>query len=655
MNLVKEETYFHFIFNIKFFQLSLLSQMPFYLRENLVFHLVNQNFFYLRQCQMIDLHKIDSNKFFLFYYNSNKKKVEKKKIFVKKMLNQKKYQKNFFIEKNFKTQSFLRYRDFAGINYFIKNIQELIEWPLKYSSFYKKLGISPTRGILFNGPPGTGKTLLANVIAGELKLPFFCIFPSSLASSFSGQSEKKIQEIFYFAKKCSPSIIFIDEIDTVIGSRENTNKETDKKIIGQLLVCIDKIDDSGTKPVVVLGATNKINSIDPSLRRPGRFDRELEFKAPDFLGRLSILKNFSKTISFDKDINLDYYAEKTFGFVSGDLSGLIITAGMLAISRVGTVSLKGKYRTKNTKFLNKINIKKIDFERAFCQLEPGITRHGFVRSSKIGWKNIGGMNQIRKIMSKYIIEPIKKIVTNTSEKIKGTGILLFGPPGCGKTLIAKAVANESHANFISIKGPEIFDKFLGESEKEIRSIFNKARSCAPTVIFFDEIDSITTKRTNESNNHQNSASERILNQLLTEMDGYDFNESIFIIGATNRPHIIDKAVLRPGRIDKFLLVSLPNEKERVQILETIFSRTFKLPFLELKIFTEKTCSGFSGADLESSVKEGVVNAFEKKILYCRIMANTTSIYTNYFSLLGSKNFLNGIEVVKKNLHSNKMV
>jgi SpoVK/Ycf46/Vps4 family AAA+-type ATPase len=640
------------IIGIKAFQLTILSQIPTLIEIKKIFKILNNYFVFL---EIFHLNNIENSQLIVkTIFFKKKKKILLERCSKKKSikLKIKKERGKLDFKKTIKTNiifkiSNKRYLDFAGIDKIIDELQELIEWPLIYSDFFRKYNLSSIRGVLFHGPPGTGKTFLAYCIAGELNLPFFCTGPSNMISTFIGGNEKKLQNIFQIAKKNAPSIIFIDEIDILIGSRENVNKDFEKKMIGQILIFMDQINKSKKKPVLIIGATNQIDFIDPALRRPGRFDRELEFKLPDFQERLKLLIKFSENICFYNDVNLQIFAKKTNGFVSGDLSNFLLTSIRLSISRNWKRFLKGKFRNKNNFSVLKLKIKKIDLDRAREKIEPSILRHGFKVPNKICWNDIGGLEEIRKILSKYVIEPIKKYSSQKFIKAKGMGFLLFGPSGCGKTLIAQVVAQESQANFIAIKGPEIYNKFLGESEKEIRSIFNKARLCAPTIIFFDEIDSLAIQRVGKKDNFHNEASDRILNQLLTEIDGISQNEGVFIIGATNRPEMIDKALLRHGRLDKLLYVSLPNRKERIRILKSISGKFYVLPYLNWKLVDKKIYIGLSGADLMAMVNESLHDANEKKIKYWLVENNFKGLFINTFFFMGNCNLYVAIQKVKR--------
>jgi SpoVK/Ycf46/Vps4 family AAA+-type ATPase len=554
--------------------------------------------------------------------------------------------KKEFILKKILINPRVRYLDFAGINRLICQIQEAIEWPLRFYKIYEKSNISSVRGILLHGQPGTGKTLLAHVIAGELNIPILHFSPSSFVSSISGYSEKKIQNAFDYAEKNAPCIFFIDEIDGMAQSREHVTKETERKIIGQLLVSIDSIRMKKNAPVFVIAATNQIETIDQALRRPGRFDHEINLNIPTEKERFLILNHFTKFLKLCKKIDLNYIAKKTRGYVSGDLSALIKNVAILALSRVCSTIFKGRFRIKFSKISINFTINLIDFERGLIKTEPVLLRNGFINIHQIFWDQIGALNFVRMVLSKYIIEPIRNSVNLDYERNKGIGILLYGPPGCGKTLIAQATASESGANYICIKGPEIFDKFLGESEKTIRLIFNRARSCAPTIIFLDEIDSISSKRSNDESTLNNGASDRVVNQLLTEMDGINKKEPVYIIGATNRPEVIDKAILRPGRIDKLLFVPFPNKKEKIQILRTLSKKLSVLPYLNFDFLSQIMPQNYSGADLMSLTKEAILINCEIKLNYVLLENTTNGLFNVSKYFISTKDYLLGFKKMK---------
>ena len=377
---------------------------------------------------------------------------------LKKKNSKKQVGKNRFSSEKFPA---VQYRDYAGIERFFPDIQEQIEWPLVYSELYKKSGIAVSKGVLFNGITGTGKTLLAHAIAGELRIPFFYFSLSNITSSIKGNTEKSLKKIFWEAEKNCPSIIFIDELDSIAPNKENNIKEFDKKIASQLLICIDEIRLVKNKPVVILAATNDPENIDPLLRRPGRFDKEINLTLPDYENRIHILNHFCKKMVFHDDLTFEKIAFKTQGYTSGDLFYLINMLSKEAIFRTSSKLFYGKYRNALFTHINLLLIKLVDFKKVMEKIKPGILRNGFNLAIKTNWNEIGGLEKIRKIFCEYVINPIQRIGVKIGKFENKIGLLLFGPPGCGKTLIARATAYESGSNYISIKGPEILNKFLG--------------------------------------------------------------------------------------------------------------------------------------------------------------------------------------------------
>lgn len=513
-----------------------------------------------------------------------------------------------------------RYTDLGGIDNILQEITETIEWPLLHPEIFEHLGVEPPRGVLLFGPPGCGKTHLAFAIAGELNIPFFNVSAPELISSLSGGSELKIRNLFDSAINNAPSIIFIDEIDSITPKREIASKEMEKRIVSQLLTCMDSlsIKKNGGKSVIVIGATNRPDSLDNALRRAGRFDREICLSVPDEDSRINILKTLVKDLKLSGDFNFEIIARNSPGYVGADLRAITKEAATVAINRIfsnlrnsedkilyNKCSMRSKHREKINPFsdedLEKFSITMDDFNEALKKVQPSSKREGFATIPNVTWDDIGGLEEIRKEMELAIIEPIRSREKYKILNIKlSCGILLYGPPGCGKTLLAKAIANQTQANFISIKGPELLNKFVGESEKAIRMIFERAKSSSPCIIFFDEIDSLVPRRTDSDSNGVTS---RIVNQMLTELDGLEERKDIFIIAATNRPDIIDRAMMRPGRIDKLLYVPLPTVEERLHILRACIKNTPLVNIDIEKIAQDHRCEGFSGADISLLVRE----------------------------------------------------
>jgi SpoVK/Ycf46/Vps4 family AAA+-type ATPase len=564
---------------------------------------------------------------------------------LKKKNSKKQVGKNRFSSEKFPA---VQYRDYAGIERFFPDIQEQIEWPLVYSELYKKSGIAVSKGVLFNGITGTGKTLLAHAIAGELRIPFFYFSLSNITSSIKGNTEKSLKKIFWEAEKNCPSIIFIDELDSIAPNKENNIKEFDKKIASQLLICIDEIRLVKNKPVVILAATNDPENIDPLLRRPGRFDKEINLTLPDYENRIHILNHFCKKMVFHDDLTFEKIAFKTQGYTSGDLFYLINMLSKEAIFRTSSKLFYGKYRNALFTHINLLLIKLVDFKKVMEKIKPGILRNGFNLAIKTNWNEIGGLEKIRKIFCEYVINPIQRIGVKIGKFENKIGLLLFGPPGCGKTLIARATAYESGSNYISIKGPEILNKFLGESEKSIREIFKKARLCPPAIIFFDEFDSIAGKRGVSGDKESfSSSSDRIVNQLLTEMDGIEENNGVYIIAATNRPDIIDPAFLRPGRIDKIIAVPLPNIVQKFRIFKTILYKFEKIPYLNYSLYSKFFKKNHSGADINYHLRESVVDADHKKVSYYRLESTVKGVCLRKSFLLANTNIMNGFNIKKQ--------
>ena len=490
----------------------------------------------------------------------------------------------------------------GGMDEIIKELKDIISLPLYNYEIYKKLNIFPIKGILLCGPPGCGKTTLAYAIGGQFKIPFYKITGPEIISSLSGESELIIRNLFNNVINNAPSILFIDEIETILGKREQANKEMERRIVAQIMTCIDDINDKLFKelnnPVFIIGATSKPEFIDNSMRRSGRFDKEIHIGFPTLEMREKMIKKITENNIISNNVNYYELAKSTPGFLAADLQSLVRVAGHHSIKRC----------VENNINIELININEIDFEYAIKIIQPTSKREGFSTIPNVTWDNIGGLKDLRNELYYDIVMPI--LEPNKLKLIginKAIGVLLYGPPGCGKTLLAKAVANEAKANFISIKGPELLNKYVGESERAIRSLFIRAKNSSPCIIFFDELDALVPKRSNENNN----SSERVVNQLLTEMDGLEDRKQIFIIAATNRPDIIDPAMLRPGRLDKLLYVPLPDGNDRISIIETLIR---KLPIDKninvLDIFDNEKLDGFSGADLAALVREAQLSALK---------------------------------------------
>ena len=517
---------------------------------------------------------------------------------------------NSFEPEKFLYKSSIKLSSLGGMTDIVKRITELISNPLNYYQAYKEINTLPIKGILLCGPPGCGKTTLAYSIGGEFGIPFYKITGPDIISSLSGESEQIIRNLFNSVIENAPSILFIDEIETIIGRRENANKEMERRIVAQIMSCIDDINDRQLSelnaPVFVLGATSKPEFIDSSMRRSGRFDVEIHIGFPSIEMREEMIISITKKNKISKNVNFKELAKKTPGYLAADLQSLSRAAGHNAINRL----IKSQNNTKDDNLnLENLYIEQEDFNLALTQIQPTSKREGFSTIPNVTWEDVGGLKDLREELYYDIVlpitEPSKLKLVGIS---KAVGVLLYGPPGCGKTLLAKAVANEAKANFISIKGPELLNKYVGESERAIRSLFIRAKNSSPCIIFFDELDALVPKRSQENNN----SSERVVNQLLTEMDGLEDRKQIFIIAATNRPDIIDPAMLRPGRLDKLLYVPLPDYNDRCSILETITKNLKLEKDVELnKINLDKRMEGFSGADIAALVREAQLHALKR--------------------------------------------
>ena len=500
------------------------------------------------------------------------------------------------------------YEDLGGLQEEIKKIREMVEVPLKHPEVFERLGIEPPKGVLLHGPPGTGKTLLAKAVANESEANFILLNGPEIMSKFYGESEKKVREIFDEAEKNSPSIIFIDEIDAIAPKREDAHGEVERRVVSQLLTMMDGLQSRGK--VVVIGATNRPNALDEALRRPGRFDRELEIRAPDKKGRLQVLKIHTRGMPLTKDVNLDEIASKTHGFVGADLASLTKETAMVVLRKILPELELKEDEPIPEETLKKLKIDKKDFDEALKTVRPSAMREVLVETPNIGWDDVGGLDKIKQELKEAVEWPLKYPESFTRLGIRPPrGLLLYGPPGTGKTLLAKAIAKESEANFIQVKGPSLLSMWVGKSEEGVRKIFERARQVSPCIIFFDEIDSLAGKRGME---HGQKVTERVLNQLLAEMDGIEDLSNVIVIGATNRPDMLDSALLRPGRFDRILLVTSPEKEGREQIIKI---HTKNMPLAEdvdINKLIEQT-EGYVGADIESMIREAAMLALRENI------------------------------------------
>lgn len=499
----------------------------------------------------------------------------------------------------------IRYEDIGGLTDEIQKVREMIELPMRHPELFKRLGISPPRGVLLHGAPGTGKTLLAKAVATETDSHFISVSGPEFMSKFYGESEQRIREFFDEAKENAPSIIFIDEIDSIAPKRSEVTGEVERRVVAQLLSNMDGLSERGD--VVVIGATNRVNALDPAIRRGGRFDREIEIGIPNKHGREEIILIHTRGMPLADDVDLNRLAEITHGFVGADLQQLVKEAAMNSLRKI-IPKLNLEEDSIPAEVLNELKVFQDDFKEALLGIQPSALREVFVEVPDIGWEDIGGLLAEKSEVQQSIELPLKhpKFFAHMGAK-QPKGILLYGPPGTGKTLLAKAVAHETQANFISIKGPELLSKWVGESEKGVREVFRKARQAAPSIIFFDEIDSIAPVR---GKSFDSGVTERMISQFLTELDGLEELKGVVVIAATNRPDMIDPALLRPGRFDKIIRIGLPEETSRLEILKI---HTKDIPLaddVDLSELSRKT-EDFSGAELALLCHEAVLIAIQE--------------------------------------------
>ncbi|CCG22014.1 Rix7 protein [Candida orthopsilosis Co 90-125] len=559
----------------------------------------------------------------------------------------------------------ISFSNLGGLDNVTTQLLEIIGLPILHPEIYTSTGVEPPRGVLLYGPPGCGKTTIANALAGELKVPFINISAPSIVSGMSGESEKKLRELFEEAKSVAPCLIFMDEIDAITPKRDGgAQREMERRIVAQLLTLMDELtlDKTDNKPVIVIGATNRPDSLDSALRRAGRFDREICLNVPNEAQRESILRTMTKNIRLKDGEHFDYreLSKLTPGYVGADLKSLVTAAGVAAIKRIfetmseqqeeghcvqedhmeiDPISGKENEAVLSRRFGNKSDLEQIstiqkflgrnpeplteeqlqplcitydDFVKALPTVQPTAKREGFATVPDVTWRNVGALAKVRTELHMCIVQPVKKPELYLKVGISApSGVLMWGPPGCGKTLLAKAVANESRANFISVKGPELLNKYVGESEKAVRQVFQRAMASKPCIIFFDELDALVPRR----DTSMSESSSRVVNTLLTELDGLSDRNGVFVIGATNRPDMIDPAMLRPGRLDKTLYIELPTANERYEILKTITTAN-STPIASnvdlVEIANDEKCRNFSGADLSSLVKEAGISALKRK-------------------------------------------
>ncbi|KAL3422447.1 ATPase [Phlyctema vagabunda] len=532
----------------------------------------------------------------------------------------------------------------GGVDSVIEDLNELVAMPMLYPETYIKTGIQPPRGVLLHGPPGCGKTMIANAFAAEIGVSFIPLSAPSLVAGMSGESEKKIRDIFDEAKRMAPCLVFIDEIDVIMGKRESAQREMEKRIVAQMLTCMDDmaLEKTGGKPVIIIAATNRPDSLDPALRRAGRFNKEINLGVPNEHAREKILRALTQKLHLAEDFDYRSLAKLTPGFVGADLNDVVSVAGTEAMKRMMAVL---KQRSTTAMELDTpssepveapaltilrslvahagestpdgdFSITYADFLTAVPKVQPSAKREGFATIPDTTWAHIGALHEVREQLEMAIVEPIKRPESFARVGITApTGVLLWGPPGCGKTLLAKAVANESKANFISIKGPELLNKYVGESERAVRQVFERARSSVPCILFFDELDALVPKREDSLS----EASSKVVNTLLTELDGLSNRTGIYVVAATNRPDMIDPAMLRPGRLGTSVFVDLPTPDERVEILKALYKKALPAATIEeidslQAVARDERCTGYSGADLGNLHQAAAVAALKREML-----------------------------------------
>jgi transitional endoplasmic reticulum ATPase len=479
----------------------------------------------------------------------------------------------------------------------------MIELPMRHPELFKQLGIEPPKGVLLHGPPGTGKTLMAKAVANEIDAHFTTISGPEIMSKYYGESEEQLREVFEEAEENAPAIVFIDEIDSIAPKRGETSGDVERRVVAQLLSLMDGLEERGQ--VTVIGATNRVDALDPALRRGGRFDREIEIGVPDRDGRKEVLQVHTRGMPLTEDIDLDEYAERTHGFVGADLEQLSKEAAMNAL-RLIRPQIDLESDEIDAEVLESLEVTEEDFARALRGIEPSALREVFVEVPDVTWEDVGGLEDTKERLRETIQWPLEYPEVFEQMGLEAAkGVLLYGPPGTGKTLLAKAVANQADSNFISVKGPELLNKFVGESEKGVREVFKKARENAPTVVFFDEIDSIAAERGSQSTD--SGVGERVVSQLLTELDGLEEMEDVVVIATTNRPDLIDSALIRPGRLDRHVHVPVPDEHARRAIFAVHTRNKPLADGVDLDQLARRT-NGYVGADIEAVCREASMAA-----------------------------------------------
>ncbi len=497
------------------------------------------------------------------------------------------------------------YEDIGGLDKEIERVREMVELPLRHPELFDKVGIEAPKGVLLHGPPGTGKTLMAKAVASETNANFYNIGGPEIMSKYYGESEERLREIFEEAEKNQPAIIFIDEIDSIAPKRDEVTGETERRIVAQLLSLMDGLKTRGK--VIVIGATNRAHALDPALRRPGRFDREIEIGMPDRVGRREVLEIHTRGMPLADDVDLEALAGLTHGYVGADMEALAKEAAMLALREI-LPDIDLDLDQIPPELVEKLKVKRDHFNVALREMNPSTMREVIIETPDVTWDDVGGLEDVIQELKEAIEWPLmySDLFKHMGAEVP-KGILLSGPPGTGKTLLAKAVANESEANFISVKGPEFFSKWVGESEKAVRETFRKARQAAPTIVFFDEIDALAPTRGSGADSH---SSERVISQLLTEMDGLESLHDVVVIAATNRMDIIDRALLRPGRFDRRINIGLPDLETRRKIFQVHVRNKPMARDVELEKLAKET-EGMSGADIASVCNEAVLLAIRE--------------------------------------------